>query len=162
MRPPALKSRKLNRWPRTDTPIPVVAVCVAVLGLADGVATAWLRTVLPESFYDVGNSGALWAVTAFAVALTLGVSRRLAVTTGLLVLLGETAGYYSYLPHVEDLRVYPVDVIFWSVAALSVGPLIGQAAYSVRRGSGGQRVTAILALCGVVVGAGYYWLRGVD
>jgi hypothetical protein len=96
------------------------------LGFAAGAVTEWSVPHLPFSIEPLGNTAAPWVLVAFAVALTAygtGESVVLAVLT----LVALVLGFYV----AEAYRGWPVSrhqVVFWSVAGVVVGPLLGLAA----------------------------------
>jgi hypothetical protein len=131
----------------------------ALAGLAAGALTAYLQGVVSADWNTVANSGAVWTLVAFAVAIALGRSQTTAVAAGLLALVGEDAGYYIYVADVRHLPVVHLAELFWTIAALWIGPLTGLAAFRVRWGSAEQRMTALTAVAGVVAGEGCYLIR---
>jgi Family of unknown function (DUF6518) len=134
-------------------------VTAAVAGVVAGGVTAYLQGVLSENWNTVANSGAMWTVVAFAAALVLGRSQVSAVCTGTLVLVGEVVGYYSYDANLQHIPVLRSEVMLWTFAALWIGPLAGLGAFFTRWGRADRRVTALLAVCGVVAGEGVYLLH---
>jgi uncharacterized membrane protein len=134
-------------------------VAAAGIGLLAGALTAYLQGVLPEAWNTIANSGAVWTVIAFAVAVGLTRSLAHGAVIGGLVLVGEVLGYYGYDSGLQHIPQLHSAEILWTVAAIWVGPLAGVAAQLVRHGAPAQRVTALLAVCGVVVGEGCYLLR---
>lgn len=144
---------------RTSTATMVVLPTAALAGLLAGGLTCLLQQFLPGDWNLIVNSGAVWTVAAFALATLIGRTRAAAATAGLLVLIGEVAGYYLYLADVRHLPGLHSAEILWTVAALWIGPLAGFAAYRARWGNAAQRMTALAALAGVVVGEGAYLVR---
>jgi hypothetical protein len=134
-------------------------VTAAVAGVLAGGVTAYLQGVLSENWNTIANSGAMWTIVAFAAALVLGRSQVSAVCTGTLVLVGEVVGYYSYDANLQHIPVLHSEVMLWTLAALWIGPLAGLGAFFTRWGRADRRVTALLAVCGVVAGEGVYLLR---
>jgi hypothetical protein len=131
----------------------------AFAGLAAGALTAYLQGVVSEDWNTVANSGAVWTVVAFAVALALGRTQSTALAAGLLALVGEDAGYYLYVANVRHLPVLHSAELLWTIAALWIGPLTGLAAFRARWGAAEQRMTALAAVAGVVAGEGCYLIR---
>jgi hypothetical protein len=134
----------------------------AFAGLVAGGLTCLLQQYLPGDWNMVANSGAVWTVAAFAAAALLARTRRTASVAGLLVLLGEVAGYYLYLADVRHLPGLHSAELLWTVAALWIGPLTGYAAYHARWGHAAQRMTALSAMAGVIAGEGVYLVRIAD
>ncbi|MDT4913628.1 MAG: hypothetical protein QOC66_2756 [Pseudonocardiales bacterium] len=130
----------------------------AVAGTAAGALTAHLQGVFPAAWSTIANSGAVWTVVAFALAAALGRTRATAVTAGLLVLLGEVAGYYIYLA-ARGLPATETEQVLWTMAALWIGPLVGIAAFAARWGTAVQRMAALTGLAGVLAGEGGHLIR---
>jgi Family of unknown function (DUF6518) len=142
------------------TRIPSLALPAAAAGgLIAGGMTCVLQQYLPGDWNIVVNSGAVWTIVTFALAALLGRTRRTSVVAGLLVLLGEVAGYYLYLADVRHLPGLHSAELLWTMAALWIGPLTGFAAFHARWGTAAQRMTALAALAGVVAGEGVYLVR---
>jgi hypothetical protein len=138
---------------------PIGIPAAALGGLLAGALTCLLQGVLPGDWNTVVNSGAVWTVVAFGAAALLASTERTAMIAGLLVLVGEVAGYYLYLADVRHLPGLHSAEILWTVAALWIGPLTGFAAYRARWGDTGQRMSALASIAGVIVGEGMYLVR---
>ncbi len=139
---------------------PVVGLATAAFaGLAAGVLTAYLQGVVSADWNTVANSGAVWTVVAFAATAALARTTTTAAVGGLLVLVGEVAGYYGYVAQVRQVAAGHSAEVLWTVAALWIGPLIGLAAYRARWGDAAQRMTSLAALAGVLAGEGAYLVR---
>lgn len=134
----------------------VVPVLVAV-GL--GGLTALGQAHLPEVLGPLANSSGSWTVVAFGCALVPR-SARSAASVGGLAMLALVAGYVL----ANSLRGFPSStalLLFWGVAGVTIGPLVGLGAHWVRSrrdlwaglGAGG--------LAGVLVGEGVYGLTVV-
>jgi Family of unknown function (DUF6518) len=114
---------------------------VVVVGFAVGAATEWSVLYLPFTLEPLGNTAAPWVLVAGAVALT---GRRLgeSVLLAVVALIALVLGFYE----AEAYRGWSVarhQVVFWSVASLAVGPLVGLAAAWIRRAG---RITAAVAV----------------
>jgi hypothetical protein len=131
----------------------------ALAGLVAGAFTAHLQGVLPTDWNTVANSGAVWTLVAFTV--TAGVARSMAAAAGvgLLVLVGEVAGYYIDTAGLRHIPVLRSEEVLWTAAALWIGPLTGWAAFFTRWGTPAQRAISVAAICGVVAGEGAYLIR---
>ena len=141
----------------------VVALpAAAIAGLVAGALTCLLQEFLPGDWNTVVNSGAVWTVVAYAVAVLVARTQRDAALAGLLVLVGEVAGYYVYLADVRHLPGLHSAEILWTVAALWIGPLTGLAAYRARWGDAAQRMTSLAAIAGLIAGEGAYLVRIAD
>lgn len=138
---------------------PIGIPAAALGGLLAGALTCLLQGVLPGDWNTVVNSGAVWTVVAFGAAALLANTERTAMIAGLLVLVGEVAGYYLYLADVRHLPGLHSAEILWTVAALWIGPLTGFAAYRARWGDTGQRMIALASIAGVIAGEGMYLVR---
>jgi hypothetical protein len=131
----------------------------AIAGLVAGGLTCLLQEFVHTDWNTAVNSGAVWTVVAFAVAALVAHTRAGAAVAGLLVLVGEVAGYYLYLADVRHLPGLHSAEILWTVAALWIGPLTGLAAFRARWGDAAQRTTALTAVAGVIAGEGAYLVR---
>ena len=141
----------------------VVALpAAAIAGLLAGGLTCVLQKFLPGDWNIVVNSGAVWTVVAYVVAALVARTQSGAALAGLLVLVGEVAGYYIYLADVRHLAGLHSAEILWTVAALWIGPLTGFAAYRARWGDAAQRMTSLTAIAGVIAGEGAYLVRIAD
>lgn len=131
----------------------------ATAGLVAGGLTCLLQEFLPGDWNTVVNSGAVWTVVAYAVAALVARTQSGAALAGLLVLVGEVAGYYIYLADVRHLPGLHSAEILWTVAALWIGPLAGLAAHRGRWGDAAQRMASFAAIAGVIAGEGAYLVR---
>lgn len=138
---------------------PIGIPAAALAGLLAGALTCLLQGVVPTDWNTAVNSGAVWTVVAFGAAALLTRTQSAAVIVGLLVLVGEVAGYYLYLADVRHLPGLRSEELLWTVAALWIGPLTGLAAYRARWGDVAARMTALAAIAGVVAGEGVYLVR---
>jgi hypothetical protein len=134
-----------------------VLLLAVVVGLAGGALTAYAQGWLPARASSLANSAGAWALVAFAVAL---LPRRLgsATTAAALALFGLVLGYYA----TNELRGNPASlrtVELWMFAAVTVGPLLGAAAWWVRHGRPGQAAGGAGAISGLLIGEGVYGLR---
>jgi hypothetical protein len=110
----------------------VVTVGVSV---AAGVLTAYAQGWLPSQLGSLANSAGLWAFVAFGLALQLASGSRTAAIVGGAALLGLLLGYVIG----EDAKGATSGssiVAFWGLAAWLAGPVLGIAAYWVKRGRG--------------------------
>jgi hypothetical protein len=140
----------------------VALPAAAFAGLVAGGLTCLFQQFLPGDWNIVVNSGAVWTVVAYAVAALVARTQTGAALAGLLVLVGEVAGYYIYLADVRHLPGLHSAEILWTVAAFWIGPLTGLAAYRARWGDAAQRMTSIAAIAGVIAGEGAYLVRIAD
>lgn len=136
-----------------------LALCA---GLVVGVATSYLQGVLPGSWNQLANSGSVWTVLAFAVAVRVARDRSESVGAGLFALLGSVAGYYALAAPLRDIATTWGERLLWTAAALLLGPVAGLAADLWTRGSRLSRLTGGLAMCGVVAGEGLHAIARVS
>jgi hypothetical protein len=134
-------------------------LAAAAAGVAAGGLTAYLQGVLSANWNTVANSGAVWTVMSFVVAGLVGRTRLTAAAAGTLVLVGEVAGYYSYVADVRHLPLLESAELLWLLAALWIGPLAGLAAFAAWWGPACSRARALCALSGVAIGEGSYLAR---
>src|SRR5687768_12359549 len=105
--------------------VQVVGVALALGGL-----TAFAQGWLPAEVGSLANSAGTWVLVAFLLALRAR-RARVAVACASCALVSLVAGYYT----VNDLRGFPSStgaVLFWTFAALLVGPALGLAAHALR------------------------------
>lgn len=133
----------------------VVGLAIAV-GLAAGALTAWAQSWLPEQAASLANSVGSWSLIAFVLAL-LAPTARSAALTGALVLAALLAGYVV----TDALRAHPSGsalIVFWGLAAVIGGPLLGVAAHWTRHAATLAGVGAGV-MSGVLIGEGVYGLH---
>lgn len=131
--PPATSNLAPTRPPGTAPGRAVTATLAALLGgmalgaLDDALATWWAWAA-----HSLANSAGAWVLACFLVAWFAKTTRG-AATRGLACLVGLVAGFYLVAP----LHTPPPSnglLPFWLVVAAIVGPLIGLAAGTARRG----------------------------
>ena len=147
---------------RASSATMVALPTAAIAGLVAGGLTCLLQEFLPGDWNTVVNSGAVWTVVAYVFAALVARTQTGAALAGLLVLVGEVAGYYIYLADVRHLSGLHSAEILWTVAALWIGPLTGLAAHRARWGDAAQRMTSLAAIAGVIAGEGAYLVRIAD
>ena len=125
-------------------------------GFAVGMLTSFGQAVLPFEMASLANSAGAWSLAAFLLCLCNAVPSR-GLLLGFLALAGMLAGYFV----ATELRGFPTGrslVLFWGVAAIVVGPVLGVGAAWVR-GTERRRVAAgAAAIAGILVGEGAYGL----
>lgn len=132
-------------------------ILVAAAGVTGGVLTAYAQGWLPSEVGSLANSSGTWMLVAFGLAL-LARTPALGALSGALALATLLAGYVLG----AGLRGDPSSaalMLFWGIAAVVVGPVVGLAAVWVRRGSPTQAALGTGAAAGVLVGEGVYGLR---
>jgi hypothetical protein len=110
----------------------VARVIVAVLvGLAVGAVNEWSIPHLPASLEPLSNSAAPWVIVACVLALT---AHRIgeALVLSVVSLLALVLGFYIAQAY-RGWAVSLHQVGFWIVASVALGPLVGLAAYWLRR-----------------------------
>ncbi|WP_433203497.1 DUF6518 family protein [Dactylosporangium sp. CS-047395] len=135
------------------------AFLCAAGGVALGVLSLLLNTVLPGNSSRLVNSGAVWAVGAFAAGAVVRTGRWRLWIAGIAVLVGAVAGYYGGLVVFEHRHV-GADVLTgpvgWSVVGLAAGPVFATAGAWWRDERRGRRVVGLCVLGGVFLAeAGY-------
>lgn len=131
-------------------------VCVTIVGFAIGSLTSLGQGMLPFVLSPLANSAGSWSLAAFALALGNRQPRRGALL-GFASLASTLAGY-AMTSTMRGNPVGPSLVLFWGVASVVVGPVLGVGAAWVR-GSGPTRVAAGgAAIAGILVGEGAYGL----
>jgi len=137
----------------------LVGLLAAVaIGLGAGVATSYLQGVLPSSADFLANSGAVWTLVAFLIALWSADRVRAAAAAGLLGLLGEVLGYYAIAAPIRHIATGSRERVLWTVGALVIGSIAGWLAFHARHGLPAHRAAAAGAVCGVIAGEGAYAL----
>ncbi|WP_129338125.1 DUF6518 family protein [Cellulomonas endophytica] len=130
---PNLSSAARARWvvPEAGAGVAVVLGAAVLVGVLWGAATSGLQTVLPRPFAGLANAVGPWVAPAFLVGAW---SRRpwTAVLAGVLVCLGEVAGYYA-LSALRGFGVNPATVAMWAATGLLGGPVLGAAGWCWRR-----------------------------
>lgn len=121
-----------------------------------GVATAYGQFWLPERIGSLANSSGAWCAAAFGLAL-LAPRLRTAAAAGAVTLLALLAGYMVGAGIRGDVTSRSL-LIFWGLAALLAGPVLGAAAYLLRRGSAYRAAAGAGVISGVLVGEGTYGL----
>lgn len=118
--------------------------------------TAFGQTYLPDALRSLANSSGSWTLAAFGLAV-LAPSSRSGALTGFIALASMLAGYVV----TNNLRDYPSSLammIFWTVAAVAVGPLIGLGAQWFRRRRDLWAAAGLGAMSAVLIGEGIYSL----
>lgn len=135
----------------------VVLAVVGVSSLAAGALTSLGQTWLPDEARSIANSAGSWALVAFLLAL-LATTAWVAAACGTEALLALLAGYVV-TSIVRDFAVSRSMVVFWTIAALAVGPILGLGAHWLRRGPALLASLSLASISGVLIGEGIYGLR---
>ena len=131
-----------------------------MVGVALGVATQALQGSLGGSSAVLANSGAVWALVAFALGLVMP-SSRVAAVGGAACLVAASISYYVAVDVFEGISSAPRGAIVWSMAGIVAGSAFGFAGF-VARHNDEQRRSAWALLAGVVMGEGIHltWYVG--
>lgn len=129
------------------------AVAIAV-GLLGGALTAYAQGALPAQLGSIANSAGSWALVGLTVAL-LGRNRTASALGGALTLASLLTGYVV----TDAWRGLPSShamILFWSLAAVVAGPVIGLAAWWLRRGTPAYLAISAGGIAGLLIGEGLY------
>ena len=130
------------------------------VGLVAGGLTAFAQGWLPAQVGSLANSAGSWVLVAFLLAL---LPRRpvLAAACAAVAMVSLVVGYYA----VNELRGFPSSpraVLFWTAAAVLVGPALGLAAHWLRTADAMRAALGVSLPAGVLVGEGVYGLRYIS
>jgi hypothetical protein len=137
-----------------------ILLLVAVLGLFGGLLSAFGQQWLPDNAASLANSVGSWGLVAFVLAL-LPRRQQSAAFAGGLALASLVTGYYM----TNQLRGYPASsrtVLFWLVAAVVAGPLLGLAAHWLRHNRRPHASIGAGLVSGMLIGEGIYGLRYIS
>ncbi|MBM7503768.1 DUF6518 family protein [Agromyces aurantiacus] len=129
---------------------------VAAIAFALGGLTSVGQTFLPEDAASLANSTAGWTAPTALLVFSTARSFREAIPAGVVSFVALTLGYAV----VSTLRGFPFDPTTWAVIGVLAGPVIGAAAFALRRGRMAAAVGGGL-LAGVLIGEGVYGLTVV-
>ena len=125
-------------------------ILAIVAGLGVGAATELSVRHLPDSLSPIGNSAGPWILVAFVMALT---APRLSesLLLGLVTLIALVVGFYVAQAN-RGWAVSHHQVVFWSLASLVAGPLVGLSAGWLRHAGRTAGAAGAGVLGGVLVG----------
>jgi hypothetical protein len=132
---------------------------VVILAFAIGALTAYAQGWLPEQLGSLANSSGSWALVACALSL-MATTSWLAAAYGVASLLALLAGYVLGA-EVQGFASSTGLVVFWGIAALLAGPLLGVSAHWVRTNRGSKAAVGGGAVSGVLIGEGCYALGAI-
>lgn len=141
--------------PAASTVVVPVLVAAGLGGL-----TALGQAHLPEVLSPLANSSGSWTVVAFGCALVAR-SPRSATLVGGLAMLALLAGYVL----ANSVRGFPSStalLLFWGVAGVTVGPLVGLGAHWARSRRDLWAGLGVGGPTGVLLGEGVYGLTVVS
>jgi Family of unknown function (DUF6518) len=133
------------------------AISATVFGLALGALTDWSQSRLPWYAGSLANSAGSWVLVAFLAGLAASRIRR-SIVYGGVSMVGLVIGYYITAAS-RGIPVAPAVVIFWTMAAVVFGPLVGLAAGWVRHGEPIRMGAGAGILAGILAGESVYALR---
>jgi hypothetical protein len=133
------------------------AILAAVFGLALGALTDWGQSQLPWYAGSLANSAGSWVLVAFLAGLAASGVRR-SIVLGSLCMVGLVIGYYVTAAE-RGIPVAASLVVFWTLAAVVFGPIVGLAAGWVRHGEPIRMGAGAGVLAGVLAGESVYALR---
>ena len=133
------------------------AAIVAVAGLVLGVGTQTLQGVLPDDWGVLANSGAVWAIGAFALGAILPDVRTAAIG-GAIELVIASCSFYAAVDMFEHVGANPRSTVIWSGAGIVAGSVFGAAGYVARR-SAVWRDPAWAFVAGALAAEGAYLTR---
>jgi hypothetical protein len=128
----------------------VGSVLALLGGLALGLVTNLLQGVLPGAFAAFANAGSIWVTAAFAAGAIAAAPGWRSTLPGAATQVGAVVGYYAFAQFGRDGMGDPSWPLFWLVAGLVVGPLLGAAGAWLR--TTGRRQWAGPSLLGAVFG----------
>lgn len=126
-------------------------------GAAVGIFTLIGQGYLPMEWNFLANSGAIWLIPAFLLALRRRGSAPASVLTAILCLLGSVYGYYG-LEAVMNRHPFAFGkwVLVWTVAAVVGGLVFGMGAFLARGGN------SLLRNCGANLLPAVFLAEGLD
>jgi hypothetical protein len=125
-------------------------------GLAIGILTSFCQTWLPAELHSLANSAGSWSAAAFLLALP-NRSPRLGIVLGPLALAAMLAGY-ALATFVRGFPMSTSTVVFWTLAAVVVGPVLGVGAAWARGGDPWRVALGAAPLTGILLGEAAYGL----
>ena len=136
-------------------------ILAGLAGFGIGALTSVGQGSLPHEVAALANSAGSWSAAAFVLALVLGSGRaRLGALVGFVALATMLAGYVAATA-VRGYSSGTSTILFWTAAALVVGPILGVGAVWVRSGDPRRTAIGIAPLAGILIGEGIYGLRVV-
>ncbi|MBA3824177.1 MAG: hypothetical protein H0X24_09825 [Ktedonobacterales bacterium] len=131
------------------------------IGVVVGGLTLLGQGILPGSFSQIANSGAVWVVPAFFLA-SLTTSNTLAINAGIATLFGEVLGYYGFASFKYGLPDSYSFVALWLIIGLVFGPVFAIAGHWWRGEDAGHRNIAVALLGAVFIAEGIYLIAIVQ
>ncbi|PEJ98034.1 hypothetical protein CN558_11190 [Bacillus wiedmannii] len=116
-----LKIKKLNMFLR-------ICLIPIIVGIIVGILTKLGQGILPGHWNSLANLGSVWLVPSFFVA-SFSYSKRTAILSGILALLGMVLGYYGYAIVIENVAHSIYFISVWIVCAFIGGTIFGIAGF---------------------------------
>ncbi|MDA1679541.1 DUF6518 family protein [Bacillus cereus group sp. TH152-1LC] len=116
-----LKITKLNMFLR-------ICLIPIIVGIIVGILTKLGQGILPGHWNSLANLGSVWLVPSFFVA-SFSYSKRTAILSGILALLGMVLGYYGYAIVITNVAHSIYFISVWIVCAFIGGTIFGIAGF---------------------------------
>ena len=128
-------------------------------GIAIGVITSFGQSALPDEVRSLANSAGAWSLAAFLLCLA-NRNPRLGLVLGPVALAAMLLGY-DVATVVRGFAVSRSTIVFWGLAAVVVGPVLGVGA-AWARGTDPRRVAlGVAPIAGILVGEAIYGLTSI-
>lgn len=100
-----------------------------ILGLLVGILTVIGQAYLPSSFNSIANSGAMWLIPAYFIAMRF-LKIKQSIISCILCLLGSVLGYYTFesIWNNHAFNFISYMMIFWIICSFIAGTIFGIAA----------------------------------
>lgn len=135
---------------------PRCLLLAALGGLLVGVLTSFGQTFLPPELHALANSAGSWSAAAFLLALP-NREVRLGALLGAVALGAMLAGY-ELATIARGFGVSRSVLVFWALAAVVVGPVLGVGAAWVRGDDSRRIALGVAPLGGILIGEAIYGL----
>ncbi|KXI72603.1 hypothetical protein ACS54_00330, partial [Bacillus cereus] len=112
---------KLNMFVR-------IFILPIIVGILVGVLTKLGQGILPGHWNSLANLGSVWLVPSFFVA-SFSYSKRTAILSGILALLGMVLGYYGYAIIFKNVSHSIYFISVWITCAFIGGTIFGIAGF---------------------------------
>lgn len=110
-----LEITKLNMFVR-------IFILPIIVGILVGILTKLGQGILPGNWHSLANLGSVWLVPSFFVA-SFSYSKRTAMLSGILALLGMVLGYYGYAIVIKNVAHSIYFISVWIVCACIGGTI---------------------------------------
>ncbi|ASI78039.1 DUF6518 family protein [Bacillus pacificus] len=116
-----LEITKLNMFVR-------IFILPIIVGILVGILTKLGQGILPGHWNSLANLGSVWLVPSFFVA-SFSYSKRTAILSGILALLGMVLGYYGYAIIFKNVSHSIYFISVWITCAFIGGTIFGIAGF---------------------------------